>query len=293
MTDVLIASLDRLPQQIAVLDDRADIVWVNRSWVDFGLGNGGKPVDWDGVNYFEPACSEVTDDETVTIVDRLRDVADGRAEEFSAEYPCFSPTEDRWFCVNALALTLADSRFVVMSHHDVTDRYVAEHQANTDPLTGLANRRRFDEFLAQHWYQAMRFSVPISVLSVDIDDFKHHNDRLGHDAGDQVLGELARTLESVCRRSTDLAARIGGDEFAVVLAGVDEAVARDLAETIRTQFTQNVLDRIGVHATVSIGVAIEQPVIGARFGELTARADEGLMNAKRTGRDRVSVADQR
>jgi diguanylate cyclase (GGDEF)-like protein len=113
--------------------------------------------------------------------------------------------------------------------------------ATTDELTGVANYRRFRDFLDYEWRRAARNKKPVSLLLVDLDDFKQFNDTLGHQAGDECLRRVAQAMVSACRRPSDLVCRYGGDEFAVVLAETNLAGAGVVAEKIRSKIEQLVI----------------------------------------------------
>ena len=162
--------------------------------------------------------------------------------------------------------------------------------ANTDSLTGLANRRRFTEQLDQEWHRAAREAAPIALLSLDADHFKAFNDRYGHPAGDDALRIIANVMGSEILRTIDLVARVGGEEFAAVLPGTNLEGALKVAERIR----QAVADTSICHAdsrsgylSVSIGVASTIPERDELPQTLIAAADRALYDAK-TGRDRVA-----
>ncbi len=160
----------------------------------------------------------------------------------------------------------------------------------TDSLTGLPNRRRFDEFLTREWRRASRTGATLSMLLIDADRFKELNDRYGHVRGDEVLRQLSMTIEGAIRRQGDLAARYGGEEFAVVMPDTDAAGARRVAEAIRYRVsTLGVGD--GARLTVSIGVATARPSPGTSVATLIAQADSALYAAKSAGRDRVHQTD--
>ena len=159
----------------------------------------------------------------------------------------------------------------------------------TDSLTGLPNRRHFDEFLAREWRRAGRTGATLSMLLIDADRFKDLNDRFGHVRGDAVLRELSATIDGAIRRPGDLAARYGGEEFAVVMPDTDALGAQRVAEAIRYRVSQlRVGD--GWALTVSIGVATANPSADTPVGALIARADAALYAAKSAGRDRVQHA---
>jgi diguanylate cyclase len=165
----------------------------------------------------------------------------------------------------------------------------AEQRANTDTLTGLPNRRAFDEFLRTSQISAMENGEPLSVFLVDIDRFKQFNDNFGHGVGDQVLRLIATALRERVREQ-DLPARYGGEELIAVLPGADLAVCETVAERIRRsvsecRITRRSTGEILPSLTVSIGVAQFRP--GESTAQLIERCDSALYLAKRTGRNRV------
>ncbi|WP_212830628.1 diguanylate cyclase [Catellatospora sp. TT07R-123] len=161
--------------------------------------------------------------------------------------------------------------------------------ALTDPLTGLYNRRHFEESLRFEAVSAARHEAPLSVVLVDLDHFKDVNDTYGHAAGDAVLVEVARLLRQSVR-STDLICRYGGEEFACLLPGTDAQAAVDLAERIRQSVCRTPVPVPGssdhVLLTASFGVATAEPG-QVDTGKLVEVADEALYRAKALGRDRV------
>lgn len=161
---------------------------------------------------------------------------------------------------------------------------VCEEAAFTDHLTGLANRRRFERQLDREVNRTLRYSHPFSLLLLDIDNFKLVNDNFGHQAGDDAIRGIARVLQEETR-GIDLAARIGGEEFGVLLVETGLAEALEVAERLRGAIREMALPRIG-RITASFGVA-ECPSSGQTSGEIMRAADVALYEAKRTGRDRI------
>jgi two-component system cell cycle response regulator len=164
-------------------------------------------------------------------------------------------------------------------------REEVSHEAASDGLTGLANRRTLLVTLRKELSRASRSKRPLSVVLFDVDHFKNLNDTYGHLAGDEVLREVAKAMEAAVRE-VDLAARYGGEEFAVVLPECDAAGAATVAERVRSAVAAltnvpKVTLSAGVAAT-SAGFASEE--------ELMAAADEALYSSKLAGRDRVTVA---
>jgi two-component system, chemotaxis family, response regulator WspR len=166
--------------------------------------------------------------------------------------------------------------------------------AELDGLTGIANRRRFDEILDLEWHRAQRHQRPLSLLLCDVDYFKLYNDTHGHLAGDQCLKQIAAILGRSTRRPADLAARYGGEEFALILPETDIDGAMAVAEACRTAVeTQRIPNHAVMPAgivTMSIGAASIVPVAGTRFHDLIDRADRSLYEAKARGRNQSVAA---
>lgn len=162
----------------------------------------------------------------------------------------------------------------------------------TDSLTGLPNRRRFDEALATSWKLARRTGKPLSLLIFDADHFKRYNDRYGHAVGDEVLQGLAQCLSASVHRPGDLVARVGGEEFALLLPGTDRAGALLVADRVHTEVAKLSILSVGVApgtVTVSIGLANVSSALSAdaTVASLVERADAALYEAKATGRNRT------
>ncbi len=163
--------------------------------------------------------------------------------------------------------------------------------ADTDALTGLPNRRRFDELLIVEVARAKRYGSPLSLAMVDVDHFKGVNDRFGHDVGDTVLRALGQAL-GVGVRETDFAARFGGEEFAILMPHTGPVEARVAAERLRRSFhaVVHAAGNDSLSCTVSIGVAAYDASKGVDDGRtLSKAADTALYRAKSEGRDRVVV----
>lgn len=184
--------------------------------------------------------------------------------------------------------------------HQVAVRTADLEQANrklaemaiTDSLTGIANRRHFDERLSAHWSRARRLGQPLGLLLLDVDHFKQYNDHFGHPAGDDCLRRVAKVLQRHARGSDAIAARYGGEEFAFVSIASAEH-ARQLAEAIRRAIEAQSIEHPSSpfgRVTISIGVATMLAADPASAGELLARADQALYRAKNGGRNRVEIA---
>lgn len=166
-----------------------------------------------------------------------------------------------------------------------------------DGLTGLPNRRSFDERLALECSHAAREHTPLSLLMIDIDLFKRYNDSLGHQAGDDCLIHVARIISEEFRRSGDMPARYGGEEFAVILPDTSQAGALERAEILRAAIADSALPHPGNptagRVTISLGVATTDGRQHAWSpAELIQAADAGLYLSKQQGRNRVSVVQE-
>ncbi|MBK5914765.1 GGDEF domain-containing protein [Rhodocyclus purpureus] len=164
--------------------------------------------------------------------------------------------------------------------------------STTDPLTGIANRRQFDQTLAVEWKRAQRQQQPLSLLMLDVDMFKAYNDHYGHQAGDECLRAIAAALRSCCQRSGDLLARYGGEEF-VLIADADQHGALQFAEKLRSAVEDIKLAHArspSGQVTASIGLATLVPAPTTTPDTLLRLADEALYQAKADGRNRVRQA---
>jgi diguanylate cyclase (GGDEF)-like protein len=162
--------------------------------------------------------------------------------------------------------------------------------ARTDGLTGLANRRTFDETLESEWRRALRTQQVLSLLMIDLDHFKAFNDRYGHQRGDACLQLVAAALQAQTRRPGDLAARYGGEEFVLLLPAADPQKALLMADLVQTSIRALMLRHEASEAgfvTVSIGAASAVPEAGSHPADLLRCADQRLYQAKAAGRDRV------
>jgi diguanylate cyclase (GGDEF)-like protein len=163
-----------------------------------------------------------------------------------------------------------------------------------DSLTGLANRRRFEEAYGAEWRRAVRAGSWLSLALVDVDFFKQYNDAMGHAAGDACLRRVGEVLARAANRAGELAARWGGEEFAVLLPAATPEDCRRLAEIFRRQVLElaepHPASEVADHITVSVGVASVRPSRGGDPDELFAAADAALYTAKGNGRNRVETA---
>ncbi len=164
-----------------------------------------------------------------------------------------------------------------------------------DSLTGLYNRRRFDEVFDTEWRRSLRSQRPLALLMIDVDCFKSLNDHRGHLRGDECLREIARILEEQPRRKHDMVARFGGEEFVVLLPGSDATGAFGIAEAIRRSVEEQQMahpaSKVSPWVTISVGVCSRTPRSGETSGDILYDADMALYLAKQLGRNRVEVRE--
>jgi diguanylate cyclase (GGDEF)-like protein len=220
---------------------------------------------------------------------------DGSSTQLCAESWCDMPRAGRrYLAADASPIfdELGKLIAVVETLRDMTDEKTAqialEQLATRDGLTGLANRRCFDDTLHAEWMRAMRQKQPLSLLMVDVDNFKAYNDAHGHLGGDECLKRIACAVASEMR-ANDLVARYGGEEFAVILPNQALKGAAIVAERIRCRVEQLQVPGKAQHVTVSIGAATAIASPDADASQLVAIADAALYRAKHMGRNRISL----
>jgi diguanylate cyclase (GGDEF)-like protein len=293
--------LDTIIDNIAVTDQSGTIVFVNKSWIEFGLRNGiPETKNWIGSNYFRVCSPTINNQDTqcLDIIDGFRKILNYQQKEVHFEYPCHSPQEKRWFLMRITSFQLKDQRFIVMSHTDITQRKLAQehiiHISHVDDLTKLYNRRYFNEFFTNEWKRCIRGQNPISLALADIDYFKRLNDTFGHNAGDGCLKTISEIMERHTQRPSDLCARYGGDEF-VILHGnstLDESMTpiKKLANEITKCEIPNPESPIRSFVSVSIGLATTFPKANSNKEDFIKAADKLLYSAKQLGRNRIESA---
>jgi diguanylate cyclase (GGDEF)-like protein len=178
-------------------------------------------------------------------------------------------------------------------HKDLEQKLAA--LAALDGLTGIANRRHFDEHLEREWARARRDGTALSLLLIDVDHFKKYNDRYGHQAGDVCIKSVAQMLATQARRPADEAARYGGEEFVLLLPDTDRAGCELIGKNIRDSFAvlgiDHELNLPSQKVTVSIGGATaDWPAAQAQSSSLIEAADRALYSAKDEGRDRLVMS---
>jgi len=166
--------------------------------------------------------------------------------------------------------------------------------SSLDGLTGIPNRRYFDQQLDEEWRRGSRNSSPLSIIMLDIDYFKIYNDTYGHLKGDNCLKRVAETLSCSLQRAGDLVARYGGEEFVVILPNTDSDSALKVAENLRAKVADLAIEHensiVAPRVTVSLGIATQIPAPEFSAAELLQAADNALYSAKQAGRDRAQLS---
>ncbi|NUU38966.1 PleD family two-component system response regulator [Pseudomonas sp. C2B4] len=170
---------------------------------------------------------------------------------------------------------------------------VLQRLMNSDGLTGLSNRRHFDEYMELEWRRSLREQSQLSLLMIDVDYFKAYNDTFGHLEGDEALRKVAAAIRDASARPSDLPARYGGEEFALVLPNTSQGGARLVAEKLRMTVEDLKIPHSspseGSNLTISIGLSTITPTAGSHCRELISAADKGLYLAKNNGRNQVGI----
>lgn len=226
----------------------------------------------------------------------MRAVSPGRGHNFQFSYELEDATHYFEASLTEILHRGQLAGFLLVAH-DATDRKLLEETLRNlsyqDGLTGIANRRRFDEKLEQEWRRTAREHQPISLIMLDIDFFKNYNDIYGHPAGDECLKKIAHVLSETVARPGDIAARYGGEEFAAILPNTALLGAEKLAEQIRAHVEALELPHansaVSPWVTVSVGLATRIPANSEEHTVLLEGADRALYKAKQQGRNRVVI----
>jgi len=197
--------------------------------------------------------------------------------------------------ITAAACAIAAYHLERWSRRSFLESHLIEELAQHDTLTGLKNRRVFDERFESLWQRAIDEERLFAILMVDIDYFKDYNDRYGHQAGDLALRRVAQAVQGFVTRPLDVVARYGGEEFAVLLYDIDSVQADALAERMRRAVADLAIEHrespVSAVVTISVGVAVVQPSLERRSRGALQLADQALYEAKVLGRNRVELLD--
>lgn len=294
------AILDSVQEHLVVIKSNGDIVYTNLAWNEFAKNNNYNDYsDWLNTNYLEVCDKSASKGDVfgLNAANGIRQVVDKTRNAFYFEYPCHSPDKQRWFLMVATPLRIEDEALYVISHIDITTRKLAEQKAEKlsriDSLTNIPNRRQFVDFLKNELLRCRRSRTPVSLISIDIDHFKEINDTYGHFEGDSCLKKISKIINSFAQRPTDLAARVGGEEFALVLGNTDREAALELTnnliEAIRDLKIPNKYSSVSPFLTISAGLVSTE---SAKYDieELLKQADKLLYEAKERGKNQVISA---
>jgi len=310
--------INSLSEHVAVIDNHGKIIKVNYAWQHFAAMNGcadSAQVSI-GANYIETwdkAAGNTTEEaEAIKTAAGLRALLDESRQEFTLEYPCHSPEEDRWFSLHAVPL-YGSHKGAVLIRQNITERKqwearqqgaktqlelqlaeisalqtLLQEQAIRDPLTGLYNRRYLNETLARELSRAKREGYPLTLVMLDLDHFKRVNDTYGHAAGDDVLIAVSKILVKGTRES-DMICRYGGEEFLISLPRMSVEQTLQRVETWRIEFAETPIHfgEFSIRSTLSAGIA-GYPNHCADAETLAACADAALYTSKRQGRNCVT-----
>jgi diguanylate cyclase (GGDEF)-like protein len=296
----LLEILERGSVLIVVLDAQKRIVWANHAFCDVVL-MGQRPA-------VIPFC-DLLDPDSARLVNYLGPLGPGEqvalelrhptaAGHRTIKYQFFSACDgtmsgmgiDR---TEEAELIAQMSTLIEDLHREIERRSELSkelaRQATTDFLTGVSNRRRFDEIIKDEWGRMKRYKNHFALLLIDLDHFKDVNDRFGHQTGDEVLKRVAEALKQVVR-AEDVVARYGGEEFAIIALAATAPNARDLAERLRMKVQAKPMPAGVPVMTITVGVASTLDLEPqAALSELIARADIALYRGKEGGRNRVEV----
>ena len=289
------AVLDSMLALTAVIDNDGRIIAVNEAWTRQAISGGGSPATCGTGVDFLAVCDHVTGPsrpEALAVASGLRSVLTGASQEFQQDIPCQLADSQLYFSLSIVPLHVPEGG-AVLSYTDITRRKTLEvaaaHRATHDVLTGLPNRTLLLDRL-QHALSG-RGPAHLAVLFLDLDAFKLVNDGYGHEAGDDVLRELAARLVRQVRPA-DTVARLAGDEFVVLCEdlatpGEADALAERLLAAVAEPFT--IADE-GITLGLSIGIAVADATLNRPDALLNA-ADQAMFDAKARGRNRVTVYD--
>ena len=294
---------------IALLDDDGVILLVNKAWRDFAYQNGLSPeVVSEGTNYLQICNMSSGGDaeEAEPFAEGIKMVLTREKDFFYMEYPCHVPHEKRWFAGRVTPFQGEGARRVVIAHENITERKLAQEMLEeshrqleaisiTDCLTGIANRRHFDEVLDEENARHARSGAKLSLIMLDIDFFKAYNDSYGHVEGDKCIQRIAKVMTDCANRPADLVSRYGGEEFVCILPETDSNGAVVIAEKIRKGISALKIPHIGSinadHVTASLGVVTTHCDASKSVSEIVVKADNLLYGAKNSGRNNVQFSD--
>ena len=299
--DFIKSVLDVSTDSIVVIEASGEVVFANTHWNEFGRANGFlSSFDWGGANYLAvcDVAAESGDADAARAAEGIRKVSRAEQDCYYLEYPCHSSVGQRWFMMKVSQFVLTDTQYLVITHNDITQRKNAEEDVakltRLDDLTGIPNRRNFEEALSYQWKRSIRMKTPISLAMIDIDHFKQVNDTYGHSIGDKYLTFLASIFSKVAKRPDDICARYGGEEFVLLFGDTDKAgavqVIDELTKNVRSLKIPNENASTKPIITLSIGLKTLYPTKNDSSEDFLLSVDNLLYAAKRAGRDTMAAS---
>jgi diguanylate cyclase (GGDEF)-like protein len=289
--------LNILPEHICILNTQGNIVFVNSAWLNFERDNTNTElIDWLNINYLDVCDISAQSDSELAkdVAQGIRSVLNEEELSFQIEYPCHSPSAQKWFLLSCFPFVF-EKKYYLLQHLNITQKIEANITSNLDHLTLVGNRRFFDDFLDREWRRCARLNLSITAIIVDIDDFKQFNDTYGHIKGDNCLKEVSQILKGLVHRPSDTFCRYGGEEFIYILGNTDIHRALKLCDKIHRSIQSLHIAHsnsvTGEYLSVSIGVASLYPVIGINKEQLIKQADTYLYDAKSNGKNTTRFHD--
>jgi diguanylate cyclase (GGDEF)-like protein len=292
------AALDALPAYVAVVDASGSIVWVNRTWEEFAeryRAGDSQPAAASSYLLVRDVVAGPPADEAAAAAEGIRALLDGTCADFALNYPAHTADDERWFRLMARPLGTTPRDGAVIMQIDVTERMRLDQQLRDmrlhDSLTGLPSRVLLNDRFEQALLNSSRSNGRLAVLYLDLDGFEEVTERLGPEAGDDLLIEVSRRLRPLLRAG-DTASRYGGDEFVILLLDIRSAeeavgVAGRIARAFDPLFA---LPQGQAAIRASIGVAVEWSHLHTANALLEA-AEHALRQAKREPLTRVVLFD--
>ena len=285
-----------MPELAVVINGEGTIQCTNTAWTEYGNSKGCTFTDrWLDINYLDVCNTSASagNEYSQSAAQGIRQIISGEQTQFHLDYPCDAPDKMHWYRMTINPLQQISQPSYLIRHQEITDtvNYIEhlEGLTDTDPLTGLGNDRCFNVALDSEWRRDTRTGSPLSLLFLDIDEFKLYNEQNGHIAGDAVLIQIATILKRYSRRPGDCAARYKGETFALLLGntGPNSAIkmGRAILQAIRELTIEHALTAKRKIITASMGIATTYPLQGLSVHTITALADRKMYRAKRKGGD--------
>ncbi len=291
-------AFDTLEDNICIIDTLGEIVFVNKSWVEFGSNNDLQleRSKWIGMNYLN-VCQSATESDLLakSVYNGIQDILGGSSEYLECEYPCHSPEELRWFIVSVKPMYFGQTQYLIICHHDITRRKLAEDEvsrlASTDFLTGALTRTKFDEVVGLLWKRSCEESSKLCIAMIDLDDFKKVNDNFGHIFGDECLRHVGSLIQAQLPNCEDIYfARFGGEEF-ILISTLPFKIMNNVMSKIRKTISSTKVFSETIASppklTVSAGLVELKPSNDENLNKAISVADGFLYQAKKEGKNRI------